>query len=257
MFGLRKENPVSESALREVLARLPVFAGLRGEAEFIRAAREFARAKSFSAEGGMILTPQVVAVVSALSALPVWRMGMEWLDDWHGVLVYPDEFVAPVREEEGVGGGGDFFGGGMTVVCEGAEARAGEAMDRGPIVLSWRDVSESGWTDGFNVVVHEIAHKLDMRNGDGANCFPPLHSDMSRRRWTDAMESAFADLERRIARGAEAPVDESAADDAGEFFAVCAESFFETPNFLREIWPEVYAQLSAFYRQDPAARMDA
>ena len=261
MFGLQqKENAIPDSVLREVLARLPVFAGLRGCGEFARAVNQFARAKSFSAAEGMTLTPNVVATVSALSALTVWKLGAEWADDWRGVIIYPDAFRAPVREERRVDGGevgGDFFGGGMTVVHEGEEERAGEAMAGGPVVLSWRDVLDSGWGSGFNVVAHEVAHKLDMRNGGEANGFPPLHPEMSRMRWTETMEAAFADLERRIANDEEAPVDDCAADDAGEFFAVCAESFFETPNELREVWPAVYAELSAFYRQDPAARLDS
>lgn len=260
MFGLQKESAFPDSVLREVLARLPVFAGLRGNAEFTQAANEFARAKTFSAADGMTLTPNVVATVSALSVLPVWKLGMDWADDWRGVIIYPDAFVAPVREERRVDGediSGDFFGGGMTVVHEGEEERAGEAMAGGPIVLSWRDVLDSGWAAGFNVAAHEVAHKLDMRNGGDANGFPPLHPDMSRTRWTETMEFAFADLERRIANDERAPVDDCAADDAGEFFAVCAESFFETPNELKQIWPAVYSELSAFYRQDPAARLGA
>ena len=113
----------------------------------------------------------------------------------------------------------------MTVVHEGVEERAGEAMAGGGIVLSWRNVLESGWGDGFNVVAHELAHKLDMRNGGEANGFPPLHGEMSRLRWTETMEFGFADLARRIERDEDAPVDDGAAEDAGEFFAFCAESF--------------------------------
>ena len=182
MFGRRRECPVSEAELREVLARLPVFAGLRGEAGLIGAAMEFARTKAFSPAGGAVLTSEMMATVSALCALPVWRIGMEWLDDWRGVVMYPETFVAPARSESG-----DWTGaadGGMTIVREGTEERAGEAMDGGPIVLSWGDVLDSGWAaaPAFNVAAHEIAHKLDMRNGDGANGFPPLHPRMSRAR---------------------------------------------------------------------------
>ena len=258
MFGLRKASPLSGAVLREVLARLPVFAGLRGEDDFVGVAHEFARTKDFSGADGMVVTEEVVAVVSALSALPIWRLGMDWVDDWRGVVLYPDSFLAPTREERPVGegaDGGDFFGGGMTVVHEGVEERAGEAMAGGGIVLSWRDVLESGWGDGFNVVAHETAHKLDMRNGGEANGFPPLHQGMSRLRWTETMEFGFADLGRRIERDEDAPVDDGAAEDAGEFFAFCAESFFETPNILRKMWPGVYAELRTFYRQDPAARL--
>ena len=59
--------------------------------------------------------------------------------------------------------------------------RSGEAWERGPIVLSWEDVQASGH-DGFNVVLHELSHALDMRR-DGANGAPPLHADMDPAAW--------------------------------------------------------------------------
>jgi hypothetical protein len=46
-----------------------------------------------------------------------------------------------------------------------------------------------------------------------------------------------------------------ATESPAEFFAVCSETFFERPTHLRAAYPEVYGQLQAFYRQDPAARL--
>lgn len=40
-----------------------------------------------------------------------------------------------------------------------------------------------------------------------------------------------------------------------EFFAVLVEAFFEKPRSLATQHPELYAELSAFFRVDPAARM--
>ena len=51
------------------------------------------------------------------------------------------------------------------------------------------------------------------------------------------------------------PIDPYAAESAGEFFAVASEAFFETPELLAPAYPEVYRQLSLFYRQDPKARL--
>ena len=40
-----------------------------------------------------------------------------------------------------------------------------------------------------------------------------------------------------------------------EFFAVLSEAFFETPRAVQAAYGDVYRQLAAFYRQDPAARL--
>ena len=52
-------------------------------------------------------------------------------------------------------------------------------------------------------------------------------------------------------------MDEYAAESPAEFFAVMSEVFFESPPIARQIYPDVYAQLAQFYRQDPAARLSA
>jgi Mlc titration factor MtfA (ptsG expression regulator) len=116
------------------------------------------------------------------------------------------------------------------------------------------------------VVIHEFAHKLDMRSGE-PNGFPPLHGGMSAARWKDAFSAAYRDFCARVdaaealpARRAQAaldalPMDPYAAESAGEFFAVVSEAFFETPDLLQPAYPAVYEQLRLFYRQDPKARL--
>jgi hypothetical protein len=139
-------------------------------------------------------------------------------------------------------------------VHSGRDLRSGEAWERGPLVISLRDVhAQSGW-EGYNVVIHECAHKLDMRNGapDG---FPPLHRGMSVGDWTAAFTHAYEDLCARIARGEEPPLDAYAAESPAECFAVFSEYFFEAPGRLRAVYPAVYEQLLRYYRQDPAARL--
>jgi len=42
-----------------------------------------------------------------------------------------------------------------------------------------------------------------------------------------------------------------AATSPAEFFAVCSEYFFESPERLHAAYPDVYRQLSLFYRQQP------
>ena len=105
-------------------------------------------------------------------------------------------------------------------------------------------------------MIHELAHKLDMLNGD-ANGLPPLHGDMRVSDWAGAMQHAYDDLNRQLDRNpdAETAIDPYAAENPAEFFAVTSEYFFSAPDLLVEAYPAVYAQLRGFYRQDPLARL--
>jgi Mlc titration factor MtfA (ptsG expression regulator) len=48
-------------------------------------------------------------------------------------------------------------------------------------------------------------------------------------------------------------LDKYGATNPTEFFAVGTETFFERPLAMRAKQPALYAQLAAFYHQDPAS----
>jgi Mlc titration factor MtfA (ptsG expression regulator) len=75
--------------------------------------------------------------------------------------------------------------------------------------------------------------------------------------WTQAMQTAFDALNAELDRNpdAETSIDPYAAENPGEFFAVASEYFFSAPDLLHAAFPAVYAQLRAFYRQDPLTRL--
>jgi len=189
----------------------------------------------------------------------VLELGIGWFEGWSEIIVYPTQF-APEREEVDEAG----------VVHLTNDPMSGEAWLGGPVVLSYEDVALTADTAqrvaGYNVVIHEFAHKLDMRNGE-PNGFPPLHAGMNAREWKDAFAAAYADFcsrvdaaerlsERRMHAALDAlPIDPYAAESAAEFFAVGSEAFFETPELLAPAYPAVYGQLRLFYRQDPLARL--
>jgi len=104
------------------------------------------------------------------------------------------------------------------------------------------------------VVIHECAHKLDLLNGV-ANGMPPLHPEMVLTAWTEAFTVAYDALCQCLDGGWEPPIHSYAAESPAEFFAVVSEAFFEVPAVLRTAYPAVYAQLRAYYRQDPALRL--
>ncbi|MCK8515461.1 zinc-dependent peptidase [Methylonatrum kenyense] len=182
--------------------------------------------------------------LAAQACLPILELGLDWYEACATIVVYPGNFVARHRYRDEVG-----------LEHEDVVPLSGEAWDSGPIVLSLDDVRDAGAADGFNVVIHEFAHKLDMLNGD-ANGHPPLHGNMRLADWTSAFTDAYADFTARVLAG-EHPdgLDTYAAESPAEFFSVASESFFEIPGRLRRLYPEVYRQLALFYRQRPDERL--
>lgn len=203
----------------------------------------FLREKSIEPVQGLALDETALTTVAALACLPVLELGLGSYTGWTSVIVYPGGFLARGHDVDEAG-----------VVHEFAEPRSGEAWLDGPVILSWEDIAASRQLDGYNVIIHEMAHKLDMLNGD-ANGFPPLRMGMDAKAWHGALSEAFEDLNVQLDSGEQGPIDDYAAQSPGEFFAVASEYFFELPRVLDEAYPLVYAQLEAYYGQDLLERM--
>jgi len=202
----------------------------------------FLHEKPVHGAGGMRVRDEVRVAIAAQACILILNLGLDYYRGWVEVIVYPDEFVAEYDYVDEAG-----------VTHHVEEAMTGESWERGPVILSWADAQEAGRGHGYNVVIHEFAHKLDMLNGE-PNGLPPLHADMERSRWADAFAAAYEDFCRRVDAGERVGIDDYAAESPAEFFAVMSETFFESPLTVRAAYPEVYVQLSRFYRQDPAAR---
>ena len=102
-----------------------------------------------------------------------------------------------------------------------------------------------------NVVLHEFAHVLDMHDhhADGT---PPLDSPEHYQTWEHVMRQEFAQLVDDIQTGRPTLLDQYGATNLTEFFAVCSECFFESPQQMREHHERLYDVLRGFYHQDPA-----
>ena len=196
--------------------------------------------KSLEPVHGLTLSSAMAAQLAALACLPILNLGLRWYRGWHSIVLYPDLFM-PRREYTDAAG----------VVHRGHDVLEGEAWQRGPVILSWEGIVSTGSPPGHNVVIHEMAHKLDMLNGE-ANGFPPLHGRMGRRAWSRSFQAAYGMLEQELQSGRR-PLDPYALENPGEFFAVASEVFFETPRALQDFDPGLYRQLSLFYRQQPLA----
>ena len=125
-------------------------------------------------------------------------------------------------------------------------------------MLSWPDVEASQDWDatGMNLVIHEFAHKLDMRNGEANGC-PPLPPEMAPHVWKRDDARGVRRTSRRASTAASARRSTPMRPRVpAEFFAVLSEVFFAEPLLLRHEYRRVYQQFARFYRQEPAARTE-
>jgi Mlc titration factor MtfA (ptsG expression regulator) len=240
-----RQHAVPELLWQGVVARLSLLRGMTPDE--LRRLRDlttlFLHAKQMSGAGGLAVTDGMRVTIAAQACLPILNLDLDYYDGWVEIIVYPDEFVPEYEytDEDGL-------------VHHVRAPMSGEAWLGGPVILSWHDAGRGHEVDGYNVVIHEFAHKLDMLNGD-ANGFPPLHAGMSRQAWSAAFGAAYENFCARVDGGEDTAIDPYASETPGEFFAVMSEAFFEMPQVVKREYPEVYAQLGQFYRQDPAARI--
>ncbi len=245
LFGGSKSLELDPTAWADSLA-LPVFDGLNDD-EAIRLAalaRQLLADKTFSGAAGQAVDAAMATRIAAFAALPVLYLGYDGYTGWNEIIVYPAEFV-PEREIVDEAG----------VVHRVRQPLSGEAWEGGPLVLSWDDVLHSGGGQGFNVVIHEFAHKLDMKNG-AVDGLPPLPAGIAVSDWSADFNSAYADFSRRVDGGEDTDIDPYASESPAEFFAVLSECFFEMPDVLHHDYPAVYSQLRRFYQQDPLIRLE-
>ena len=242
-----KNESLPDDLWQQAVARLRFLHGLTSSE--VKRLREcvtlFLHAKQISGAHGLVVTGEIRVTIAAQACILILNLDLDYYDGWVEIIVYPGEFVRDYEymDEDGV-------------AHHAREPASGESWLGGPVIVSWEDAATVEPDEGYNVVIHEFAHKLDMLNGD-ANGFPPLHADMSREAWSKAFSSAYADFCTRVDADEATALDSYAAENPAEFFAVMSEAFFQTPQVVRSHYPAVYEQLALFYRQDPARRLGA
>lgn len=199
--------------------------------------------KEFAGANGLAVTDAMAVAIAAQACLPVLELGLGLYAATVGIVVQPSEVVArrAVTDDDGL-------------VHEYDEVLAGEAMEGGPVMLSWQDVHAAGTSaeQGYNVVIHEFVHLIDMADG-AADGVPPLPDARARRHWSLVLEAGFERFRRALDAGQETFLDPYGAEAIEEFFPVAAEAFFAAPEALRDEQPQLYELFVGYFRQDPAA----
>jgi len=189
--------------------------------------------------GGLVVDDEIKVTIAASAAQMALGKGPDLFADVGSIFVYPSAVVTK-RADVAVYTS-------PTPVADGF-AIDGQAHPKGPVVLAWDAALDGALdpSDGRNVVVHEIAHKIDFLDGL-ANGTPVLPNKRARQAWRAAFEPAFAAHRERAAWGLPSLIRDYATIDPAEYFACACETFFEQPDQMRAELPEVHAQLAAFF----------
>ncbi len=220
----------------------------------------FLQRKQFTGVHGLQVTDAMAVAIAAQACLPLLHWGdaqqaLAWYDDFVGIVVHPADAVARRQATDDAG-----------VVHDYDEVLQGEAMQGGPVMLSWPAVDAAGRPDGghaTSVVIHEFVHKIDMRSGaaDGCPPLPPGFSGTTGSRaahaaWRAAWLPAYEQFREQVAiaqrfGGAWPWLDAYGATAPAEFFAVACEAYFVHRERFGQEFPTLAPMLDAFFK--PAA----
>lgn len=219
----------------------------------------FLQRKEFTGAHGLEITDAMAVAIAAQACVLLLYWGppaeaLRWYGDFVGIVVQPDDVVARRQVVDDAG-----------VVHSYDEVLMGEAMEGGPIMLSWTAVQpgHAELSAGSNVVVHEFAHKLDLRDGVANGC-PPLPAGFmghrsaagARRAWSAIWGDAYEHFREQVIRherfGQPAPwLDAYGAEDPAEFFAVACEGYWVDRARMAQELPTVVHALDAFFLRPP------
>ena len=202
----------------------------------------FIAEKRFEGCGGLEITDEIKIVIAAQACILLLHRKTDYYPGLSSILVYPHAFITHRPQ---------FLPGG--VVAEGPQILAGESWRQGSVILSWDDVKHGSADirDGQNVVFHEFAHQIDSAGGKGDDS-TVLKDTSSYIAWARVLQKDYQKLKQAAQRNHPTFLDKYGATDPAEFFAVATEFFFEKPEELKQIHPDLYNELKRFYQQDPA-----
>jgi len=180
----------------------------------------------FEGRHGLKVTEEIKVIIASQSALLIFNRINPYFLKLHKFVVYPSTF-----SRDGV-------------------KKHGESWKSGKVVISLKHAKIGGknHADGKNLILHELAHQLDLEDGldDGV---PHHYGSTEYGSFKTSIMTHFASY--RLGEDVNSPIDEYAATSHAEFFAVATETFFEKPQQLKKIHPKLYDELQKYYRVNP------
>lgn len=256
MFGFKKwrrnrvrNRPFPKDWVEIIRKNAPYYSLLTPEeqTELHGCIQIFLDEKHFEGCNGQEITDEIRLTIAANACFLILNRETDYYPNLQTILVYPTEF----QVEETY----DFEDG---TVIEESDVRLGESWVDGVVVLSWEDVwnGPGNWGEGFNLTIHEFAHQLDSESGDSEGAPELVDRELSKT-WREVFSREYEKLIDDLKHRRPTFLEEYAATDPAEFFAILTECFFEVPIELEEEHPELYDLMKTYYRQDPASRKRA
>ena len=186
---------------------------------------KFIDLKKFETRQDLDLTREMKVLISASAIQLTFGLKDYRMLHFERILIYPDKYFSKSTNSY----------------------HLGEANSRGLVVFSWKSFLK-GYIiedDNLNIGLHEFSHALFLNYFKGKK--QDYHFDEQYHIWKAEGSVEFFKLKKYDCDY----LREYATTNMMEFFAVCVECFFETPNQLKNKHPKIYNQLSKLLVQNP------
>jgi hypothetical protein len=237
VLGAKEFSPQWEEILNQ---RLPIYRLLpeADRQELKSYIRWFIGSKEFEGCGGLVITDEIRVTVAAQACVLLLRRETPCYQKLRLIRIYP----------------------GNCFPISSVHTALGESWQHGVVLLAWDSVrgGAANSFDGENVVLHEFAHQLDQEDGqtDGIPLVgrgrTPADAAGVYTAWARMLSEEYEEFRLAVEHGGKTVMDSYGAKNPAEFFAVATECFFEKPKQMCKRYPQLYAGLRQFYKQDPA-----
>ena len=238
-----KSSPFSEEWSKHLLKNFRQYRFLPRELkeELHGLMNVFLDEKRFEGCNGLEITDEIRVTIAAEACLLLLnKKNCSYYPGLSTVLVYPDPYVAEIHANWG----------GQIVHDE--TPLLGESTMQGLLIVCWSNIVDGGADSAEgSVVIHEFAHQLDQEKGF-ASGMPLLIKGIDPSEWKMIFSRNYESLRKKARRGRHDIIDDYGATNPAEFFAVATETFFDYPQQLKDQHPDLYMELKAYYRLDPA-----
>ena len=225
-----RPKKITEERKNILIKHFPYYQKLPPKSKHIFESRvvRFARLKAFKAKKNLVLTDEMVVFISASAVQLTFGLRDYRFLHFDRIEIYPEKFFSP----------------------RGKAYHLGETDARNRVLrFSWVDFVK-GYAigdDNRNLGLHEFSHALFLNYLAGKK--EDVHFDQYYDQWKAEGSRQFFGLKKHDSHY----IRNYAQTNLMEFFAVCVECFFETPEQLFKLHAPIYLSIKKLLCQDPRA----